>query len=486
MKGVKTMTSKDFTLHFPNNLRAMARAERHGVWWVWLVALLAGALPAQAQLPVGGFLGAEPVEEEVEARVQEQLERVTELNIQENIDENIEEALEASIDEVVESGIESVVEAGVQEALELRVTQAIEERLDSDLEVDERRILKARWLVMAEPGAFDVLSARGYLFDTVTELPGLGLRLAEVAAPSTFEITQMRGSVLDVVGRDRAEVDLNHIYTASAPVRTLDRGVVPRAALALPSDLDDLELRIGMIDSGVDTAHPALADARIETRSFAAPGARTPEFHGTAIASIIAANSPEYRGLAPRARVYAASVFELDDKRGETADTVSLIRALDWLIACDVEVVNMSLAGPPNRLLEKALDRAAAQGIIVMAAAGNGGPVARPVYPAAYESVVAVTAVDTTQQVFRLANRGDYLALAAPGVDLRHARSGGGYAASSGTSFAVPFAVTAAARIARLLPEADSIAMLLENAKDIGPPGRDQIYGYGLLNLGGR
>lgn len=480
------MTAKDFTLHFPNNLRAMARAERRGLWWVGLVALLAGALPAQAQLPVGGFLGAEPVEEEVEARIQDQLERVTELNIQENIDENIEEALEASIDEVVESGIESVVQAGVQEALELRVTQAIEERLDSDLEVDERRILKARWLVMAEPRAFDVLSTRGYLFDTVTELPGLGLRLAEVAAPSTFEITQMRGSVLDVVGRDRAEVDLNHIYTASAPVRTLDRGVVPRAALALPSDLDDLELRIGMIDSGVDTAHPALAAARIETRSFAAPGARTPEFHGTAIASIIAANSPEYRGLAPNARVYAASVFELDDKRGETADTVSLIRALDWLIACDVEVVNMSLAGPPNRLLEKALDRAAAQGIIVMAAAGNGGPVARPVYPAAYESVVAVTAVDTTQQVFRLANRGDYLALAAPGVDLRHARSGGGYAASSGTSFAVPFAVTAAARITRLLPEADSIAMLLENAKDIGPPGRDQIYGYGLLNLGGR
>ena len=153
-------------------------------------------------------------------------------------------------------------------------------------------------------------------------------------------------------------------------------------------------------------------------------------------------------------------------------------------MACDVEVVNMSLAGPPNRLLEKALERAAAQGIIVMAAAGNGGPVARPVYPAAYESVVAVTAVDTTQQVFRLANRGDYLALAAPGVDLRHARPGGGYAASSGTSFAVPFAVTAAARIGRLLPEVDIIAMLLENAKDIGPPGRDQIYGYGLLNLG--
>ena len=485
------MKAKDFRLYFADRLRAAAQAVRRSAgpalcsaFGFGLVVLVC-ASPAQAQLPVGGFLGADPAEEQIEDRFQDQLERITELNIQENIDENIEEALEASIDAAVESGIEGVVDAGVQEALELQVTQAIEERLESGLEADESRILKEQWLVMAEPTVFDALSARGYLLDTVTELPGLGLRLAEVAAPSSFEVTEMRGGVLDVVGRDRAEVDRNHIYTASAPVRTLDRGVVPRAAMPLPPDLDRLELRIGMIDSGVDTAHPALVDARIETRSFAASGARLPEFHGTAIASIIAANSAEYRGLAPRARLYAASVFELDDKRGETADTVSLIKALDWLIACDVEVVNMSLAGPPNRLLEKALDRAAAQGIIVMAAAGNGGPVARPMYPAAYESVVAVTAVDTTQQVFRLANRGDYLALAAPGVDLRHAEPGGGYAASSGTSFAVPFAVTAAARIGRLRPEADVIAMLLENAKDIGPPGRDQIYGYGLLTLGG-
>ena len=148
------------------------------------------------------------------------------------------------------------------------------------------------------------------------------------------------------------------------------------------------------------------------------------------------------------------------------------------------EVVNISLAGPPNRLLEKALARAAEANVVVMAAAGNGGPVARPMYPAAYDSVVAVTAVDAAQQVFRLANRGDYLALAAPGVDLRHARSGGGYVSSSGTSFAVPFAVAAAARLRHLQPQTDIITQLLESALDIGPPGRDSIYGYGLLTLG--
>jgi hypothetical protein len=102
-------------------------------------------------------------------------------------------------------------------------------------------------------------------------------------------------------------------------------------------------------------------------------------------------------------------------------------------------------------------------------------------YPAAYDSVVAVTAVDGNGQVFRLANRGAYLDLAAPGVSLLHARAGGGYSASSGTSFAVPFATTAAARLKFMQPDNDALQQLFRSAQDIGPPGRDDIYGYGLL-----
>ena len=120
---------------------------------------------------------------------------------------------------------------------------------------------------------------------------------------------------------------------------------------------------------------------------------------------------------------------------------------------------------------------------MVLAAAGNGGPVARPQYPAAYPTVVAVTAVDQRGRAFRLANRGDYLDLAAPGVNLRHAVAGGGYASSSGTSYAVPFAVTAAALLKHQEPGIDVIGRLYEAATDIGPPGRDDVYGYGLLTL---
>ena len=149
-----------------------------------------------------------------------------------------------------------------------------------------------------------------------------------------------------------------------------------------------------------------------------------------------------------------------------------------------VDAVNISLAGPPNRLLEAALARAAKQEMLLLAAAGNGGPVAQPMFPAAYDSVVAVTAVDASGQVFRLANRGDYLDIAAPGVGLIHAQAGGGYTTSSGTSFAVPFAATAVAHLRQTQSAQATLALLFEGAEDVGPPGRDEIYGRGLLRPG--
>jgi subtilisin family serine protease len=278
-------------------------------------------------------------------------------------------------------------------------------------------------------------------------------------------------------------VDLNHIYTAGSELATLEQGRTPRSVMPMP--LEHGNARIGMIDSRVDTSHPVLAGSRIQSRDFVSAGAEMPDFHGTAIASIIAGNAADYQGLAPDAEVFAAGVFELDDEQGEIASTVSLLRALDWLISSEVDVVNISLAGPPNRLLEAALSRAAEREVVVLAAAGNGGPVARPMYPAAYDSVVAVTAVDASNRVFRLANRGNYLDLAAPGVGLLHARAGGGFAASSGTSFAVPFAATAAARLISERGRSDVMSLLYAAAEDLGPPGRDDIYGYGLLRLQG-
>lgn len=436
----------------------------------------------------------ESVSETVAGAVEQSVAENVEDSVEESVADNVEGALESGVEEQLAVSLEQGVEAGLESGLEETVADAAEEkleseideileRIESDFEVDEGRIQKGQWLVMAEPEVFEQLAKEGYLFDTVTELPGMGLRLAEVAAPSSFDISAVRQGVVDVVGSDRAEVDLNHIYTAGNPDSSAesDQGVQPRVAMPLPADADQLPLRIGMIDSQVDVTHPALRSAHISSKSFAPAGSVLPEFHGTAVASIIAASDTDFRGLAPNAELYAAAVFEQDAVRGEIASTVSLVRALDWLISSGVDVVNISLAGPPNRLLETALKRAAEHDVMILAAAGNGGPVAQPMYPAAYDSVVAVTAVDAAGQVFRLANRGKYLDLSAPGVGMLHARAGGGYTASSGTSFAVPFAATAAARLRQLQPGQDVLKLLIESAKDLGPPGRDDIYGYGLV-----
>lgn len=384
--------------------------------------------------------------------------------------------------------VEDQVSEFVSEATEERIEQAMEDLLtdiESRISEDALRIQTDHWLVMAEADVFEQLEEEGYLFDRVSELDGLGFLLAEVAAPASFDLSATRAGIYEVIGGDRADVDLNHLYTAGVPDSsdTDIAGVAPRELLALPTDLSDLSLRIGIIDSSVDKQHSAFSEASITTRRFV-ENDRPPNFHGTAIASIIAGNAPSALGLAPRAELFAAEVFDQTAEQGEFASTVSLIKALSWLVTQEVSVINISLAGPPNRLLETALARVRERGVLAIAAAGNGGPMAQPMYPAAYPEVVAVTATDNRGRAFRLANRGEYVDIAAPGVNIRHAQAGGGYAASSGTSYAVPFVTVAAARLLQLNGEPNSMLdALYASAVDVGAPGRDQIYGYGQLQF---
>ena len=441
----------------------------------------------------------ETVEENVEESIAENIEEDIVDNVEEIVEENVAESLESDIEQSIEQEIEQELEQDIQQEVEISIASSVDstiedsvereidqllQTIESDIEIDESRIHKNEWLVMAEPQVFEELAREGYLFDKVTDLPGIGMRLAEVAAPSSFDISEARQGVMDVVGSGRAKVDLNHIYTAGVTVPNSGEGMSPRDAITLPADTYELSLRIGMIDSLVDTSHAALDASQIHNRSFAPKGSDLPDFHGTAIASILAANAAEYTGLAPKAEIYAAAVFERDRARGEFASTVSLVLALDWLVSSGVDVVNISLAGPANSLLEAALHQATKRDVVIVAAAGNGGPMAKPMYPAAYDSVIAVTAVDSEGQIFRLANRGEYLDIAAPGVDLQHAKAGGGYVSSSGTSFAVPFVATAVARIRLLQPLQDARTLINNSAQDVGPVGRDEIYGYGLLSLG--
>ena len=386
--------------------------------------------------------------------------------------------------------VEDQVSEIVSEATEERIEQVMEDFLadiESRLSEDALRIQTDHWLVMAEADVFEQLAQEGYLFDRVSELSGLGFLLAEVAAPASFDLSATRAGIYEVIGGQQADVDLNHLYTAGVPDLQNDEqplvGLAPRELLPPPTDLSGLSLRIGIIDSSIDQRHSAFSNSSITTQRFV-DNDSPPNAHGTAIASIIASNDPQALGLAPSAKIYAAEVFDHNEQQGEFASTVSLIKALSWLMTQDVSVINISLAGPSNRLLETALTRVRERGVLAIAAAGNGGPMAQPMYPAAYPEVVAVTATDDRGRAFRLANRGEYVDIAAPGVNIRHAQAGGGFAASSGTSYAVPFVTVAAARLLQSTAEpALMLDALYSSARDIGAPGRDQIYGYGQLQF---
>lgn len=386
--------------------------------------------------------------------------------------------------------VEDQVSEIVSEATEERIEQVMEDFLadiESRLSEDGLRIQTDHWLVMAEADVFEQLAQEGYLFDRVSELSGLGFLLAEVAAPASFDLLATRAGIYEVIGGQQADVDLNHLYTAGVPDPQNDEqplvGLAPRELLPPPTDLSGLSLRIGIIDSSIDQRHNAFSNSSITTQRFV-DNDSPPNAHGTAIASIIASNDPQALGLAPSAQIYAAEVFDHNEQQGEFASTVSLIKALSWLVTQNVSVINISLAGPSNRLLETALTRVREKGVLAIAAAGNGGPMAQPMYPAAYPEVVAVTATDDRGRAFRLANRGEYVDIAAPGVNIRHAQAGGGFAASSGTSYAVPFVTVAAARLLQSTAEpALMLDALYASARDIGAPGRDQIYGYGQLQF---
>ncbi|CAN0593746.1 unnamed protein product, partial [Laminaria digitata] len=168
--------------------------------------------------------------------------------------------------------------------------------------------------------------------------------------------------------------------------------------------------------------------------------------------------------------------------------TVTVVRALNWMAGESVRVVNLSFAGPRNAVLSATLGRAMRQGMLPVAAAGNNGPEASPAYPAADEGLIAVTAIDAAKRLYASANRGDYIDLAAPGVDIWTAATGGGGAYRSGTSYAAPYvAAVAAAMLARhpRLPSDLLKESLRRSAIDLGTAGRDSDFGWGLVRAPG-
>ncbi|VAX03360.1 hypothetical protein MNBD_GAMMA20-2203 [hydrothermal vent metagenome] len=234
----------------------------------------------------------------------------------------------------------------------------------------------------------------------------------------------------------------------------------------------------------VNSTHETLRGSRIIQQAFVDTGT-PPMTHGTSIASLLVGEFREFQGLLPGATLYSAAVFTQHHSGSIKARADSLAAALNWLVKQQVPAINMNLVGSPNALLQVAVRKTLEQGHAIIAAVGNDGPAAPLLYPAAYPGVIAVTAVDTNQHIYRRANRGQHVDFSAPGVKVRAADPRGGYGTFSGTSYAAP---VVSALLARRLKVPDVthqqhvIAQLQQQATDMGASGRDPVFGYGLIS----
>jgi subtilisin family serine protease len=244
---------------------------------------------------------------------------------------------------------------------------------------------------------------------------------------------------------------------------------------------------IAVIDSGVDTTHPVLrgADIVVLDTIATADNVSQPDDHGTAIVGVIAARG-ELTGLAPDATVFAVRAFAPEIPNVPPVTTsLALASAVEQAFDRGVRVFNMSFAGPRDLLLIQQIDIAYEDGAIFLAAAGNNGPGAPPAFPAAYDKVIAVTATDANDQLYSHANQGEYISVAAPGVDILVPVTANGYDFLSGTSFAAAHVTGIVALLKEHNPglnTEDVRRMLTETAHDLGPKGPDERFGAGLAD----
>jgi len=238
---------------------------------------------------------------------------------------------------------------------------------------------------------------------------------------------------------------------------------------------------VAVIDSGIDASHPELAG--IVAGSYdAIPGDTRPHPHGTAVAGAIGAHG-KLIGVAPRVRLLAIRAFGAGVEQEGT--TFGIIEGLDWAVAHGARVVNMSFAGPADPALQEALAKARKKGLVLIAAAGNAGPKSPPAYPGADPNVIAVTATDRDDRLFARANRGSYIALAAPGVDILTPAPNGAMQLATGTSIAAAHVSGIAALLLERKPSLrpDELRkILLTSAKHMGEKPRDNDFGAGLAD----
>ncbi|GAA4360306.1 S8 family serine peptidase [Kangiella marina] len=357
------------------------------------------------------------------------------------------------------------------EALQIMTTQG--ETIFVEVEVEDGwRAIEREWLVTIEDGDLELLKKLAVEIEEEQQLSHLGMTVVRFKIPKDQSEEKIRGQLPDRIAK---QLGRNHVYEASSTVSSDNAGNGVKQSTCKDS------IKVGMIDTAINEEHAAFETANLTQRNFMQKGVSVPKAHGTAVAGLLVGKD-QLVPLLPQSQLYAASVFYPRNKYSQGATLMHLIKALDWLLGENVSVINMSLTGPDNPLLQAAISQVVEKNIGVIAAAGNEGPAASPRYPAAYEGVIAATAVDSANEIYRWANQGEYVDFSALGVAIKTARMNNEYGYESGTSMATPIVT---AKIACQLQQAKSIRTSKERLQqeviDLGEPGKDRIYGYGKL-----
>jgi Subtilase family len=280
----------------------------------------------------------------------------------------------------------------------------------------------------------------------------------------------------------RLQQDLNAARRAAAPTQGYQYILAKWRLPDVHRVATGKNVLVAMIDSEVDRGHPDLAGS-VADRLEPIGQEFKPQPHGTGMAGAMASHR-RLTGVAPGARILAVNAFGTD---GDSAygTTEQILKGIDWAIAKGARIINMSFAGPRDPLVQLALKKAYEKGIVLVAAAGNGGPSSEPLFPAADPDVIAVTATDANDALLPQANRGAHISVAAPGVDVLVPAPNAQYQITTGTSVAAAEVSGVIALMLERRPGAtpDAIRRALQTtAKDLGTRGRDDDFGWGLVD----
>jgi Subtilase family len=367
------------------------------------------------------------------------------------------------------SGPETIVGGGDEDDDERATLDA---RDGIEVDKDGFRYRKNEFVALDLPQSdIALLQAEGFRVVETARLDSIGSTISLIKSPAKRSDQDMLSQIESI--SESASISFNYLFdTSTARIKKVSKTAV-RKRTACGCD-------IGLIDTGVATNAGFFKHVQVQQKAF--NGATViPKVHGTGVAYLFAGT--ENGATKKRTRVFVGDIF--GGERSQAGSSFALVKALDWMGQMKVPVINVSLAGPRSAAVAKTVEGLTRKGHIVVAAAGNDGPAAPPVFPGAYPGVVAVTAVDSQSKVYRYANRGNYIDLSSHGVEVPLIDNSGVPVVATGTSFASP---TVARKLARAMTKPDvaaakaAVALVEREARDLGVPGRDNIYGHGLVN----